>query len=423
MNKIKAILKNKPLINLAIYGVGQGFNLITPILIVPYIVSICGVDGYGKIGVGMALSFLLIVIIDYASDVVGVKDVSVNRENPQELSKILSTAYASRFLLLATVVAAMSLLFLYVPYFNKEKELFFLSLPILLGQCISPAWVLQGLENFKAITAINIASKILYVAGIFLYINSSQDYIYVNLCWGIGMILPNAVGIIYLCNVYKIGLKNTSIKEVTDFLTAHFSMFSSQLFMSLQLYAPMILISFFGGDAMAGKYKVLDQVIVIFKTYIFLFFNYVYPRVCYLLEKNVKEAMRFWKMYNAANFVFITACMAVLFCLSNKVVAYFTHQDENAAAVVEISGLLRLALIIPLLLAVSIPLKQLVLGQNKQQFYIRLTMAMVIVNLVLLLVLLPMFEIYGVLASLIITEAATALLYTTAIKIKPAALN
>jgi len=113
----------------------------------------------------------------------------------------------------------------------------------------------------------------------------------------------------------------------------------------------------------------------------------------------------------------------VLFCLSNKVVAYFTHQDENAVAVVEISGLLRLALIIPLLLAVSIPLKQLVLGQNKQQFYIRLTMAMVIVNLVLLLVLLPMFEIYGVLASLIITEAATALLYTTAIKIKPAVLN
>jgi O-antigen/teichoic acid export membrane protein len=420
---IKAIIKNKPLFNLLIYGVGQGFNLITPLLVLPYLTDTCGQNGLGRIGIGMALSFILIVIIDYGSDIVGVKNVAVNRDNKHELSKILSTAYACRFILLAAVVAVMCLAYLFIPYFSKEKELYLLGLSILLGQCISPTWVLQGLENFKAITVITIVSKIVYVAGIFYFVQAEADYIYVNLLWGIGMILPNGAAFIYLRNKYNLSVKNTSLKEISNFLTGYFTMFSSQLFMSLQLYIPIMLIGFFIGDTMAGRYRIIDQVVVIFKTYIFLFFNYLYPRVCYLLEKNTKEAMRFWRLYNAANFAFIAVCMAVLYVMANMVVKYFTKNSVTNEALTEIAGLLRVAVFIPLAMAVSIPLKQLVLGKNYQQFYVKLTMVMVAVNIILMAVLLRYFNIYGVLASLIVTELVTALFYAMVIKREPSAVN
>jgi len=423
MNILKGIFKNKPLLNLFTYGVGQGFNLITPILVTPYLTGTCGQSGLGKIGVSMALSFILIVIIDYGSDIIGVKNVAVNRDNSKELSKILSTAFACRFLLLIMVVIAMSLLYIFVPYLSKEKELYILALPILLGQCISPTWVFQGLENFKAITVITIISKIIYMAGVFYFVKSEPDYIYVNLFWGIGMMLPNSVAFIYLCTKKNISLKNTSVKEVSGFLKGYFTMFSSQLFMSLQLYVPIMLVKFFLGDSMAGTYRIIDQVVVIFKTYIFLFFNYVYPRVCYLLEKNMKEAMRFWKIYNAANFAFVATCMLVLFAMAKTVVSYFTDQAVTNEIVTEMMGLLRVAVFIPLAMAVSIPLKQLVLGKDYQQFYIKLTTIMVAVNIVLMAVLLPYFKIYGVLVSLIVTEVVTALFYATVIKIKPSTVN
>jgi O-antigen/teichoic acid export membrane protein len=50
-------------------------------------------------------------------------------------------------------------------------------------------------------------------------------------------------------------------------------------------------------------------------------------------------------------------------------------------------------------------------------------MVMVAFNIVLLVVLLKFFEIYGVLASLIITEVITALLYAVVIKKKLFRLN
>jgi O-antigen/teichoic acid export membrane protein len=46
--KIQSVLKSDFIKKFSIYGFGQFFNLITPLLVVPYIVSICGEEGYGK---------------------------------------------------------------------------------------------------------------------------------------------------------------------------------------------------------------------------------------------------------------------------------------------------------------------------------------------------------------------------------------
>jgi len=67
-------------------------------------------------------------------------------------------------------------------------------------------------------------------------------------------------------------------------------------------------------------------------------------------------------------------------------------------------------------LAISIPLKQLLLGFNKQRFYIRTTMIMVVVNMVLMVVLLHFFNIKGVLSSLILTEISIITIYSVLLK-------
>ena len=399
-------LLNKQNTNLFVYGLGQGFNLITPLLVVPYIVSICGIENYGKVSIGMAISFFLMVFIDYGSDIIGVKDIAVNRENKDALEKIFITTFTSKLILLVGVIGSTAVLFLYVPFFNTEKALFFLGLPILLGQCINPTWFLQGIENFKWITILTIISKLIYLIGIFFFIHQENDYIYINLWWGIGTVLANGFTTLYFINKKGFSFKKLQKQEVLALLRGNFSMFTSQIFVSLQMYAPIMLIGFFGNNLMAGQYKIVEQIIVVFKTYIYLFFNFVYPRVCYLLEKSTKEGLRFWKTYNGINFVFIAVSMVVIYIFSTQAVAYFSKTD-----VVEISSLLDWAVLIPLFLAISIPLKQLILGLNQQRFYIQITTTMVVVNLVLMVVLLPHYKLYGVFITLILTEAATIAIY------------
>ena len=403
--------KQKQFHNLSMYGFGQAFNLITPILVIPYIVSICGETGYGKIGVGMAIAFFLMVFVDYGTEIIGVKEVAINRENHQKLESIFTTTYSAKALLLAAVIIIFSVVINFIPFFAKEKTLFLLSLTMVIGQFINPTWFFQGVENFKWITILNIVSKIIYLAGVFIFIKKPEDYILSNLIWGIGMIVANGISFVYIIKKYSISFKNTDKGKVIELIKHNFSIFYSQIFVSFQMYSPVVLISFFGNNAMAGQYKIIDQIIVVFKTYLLLFFNYVYPRICYLLEKNKKEALDFWKLYNGLNFVFITLSMIGIAIFALKVVAYFNPQEVEV-----IADLLKIALFIPILQAISIPLKQLVLGTNKQKVYVRTTMVITSVSLVMIVLITPFYKVFGVLLALIITEIVTMIIYYATIK-------
>ncbi|MFT3794534.1 lipopolysaccharide biosynthesis protein [Flavobacterium sp.] len=150
------ILGKKKIKDLMVYGFGQAINLLSPLIVMPYLIHICGEEGLGKIGVGFSMALILNGIVDYGSYIKGVKDISINRDNHEYLAGRFKAIYLSKFLLLLAVLGVMTLVFFIVPFFARDKELFFLSLFMVLGQFINPAWFFQGTENFKWISLINI---------------------------------------------------------------------------------------------------------------------------------------------------------------------------------------------------------------------------------------------------------------------------
>lgn len=408
---LKKILFHQQFQKLSVYGFGQLFNLVTPLLVVPYIVSVCGEENFGKTAVGMAIAFFLIVFIDFGSDIIGVREVSVNRDNPELLNKIFTTTYVVKGIILLLVLTVASIIFHSFPYFKSEKIMFTLGLSVLIGQFLNPTWFLQGIENVKWITLLNIVSKCIYLVGIFFTIKKESDYIYINLWWGLGMIVSNFLVFIWIIKKHQFSFLMVNKDEVFKHIRNDFSMFSSQIFVSLQLYAPVVLISYFGNNLMAGQYRIVEQIIVIFKTYIFLFFNYVFPRVCYLIETDFKRGLKNWIIYNGVNFVFVTMGMLFFHIYSYEIVSYFNPTNRYV-----LSNLLEVAVFVPLILAISIPLKQLVLAYNYKRFYVYLTSVMVLFNLLAIVILLPKFQVYGVFYSLIATDLIVIIFYLYQLK-------
>ncbi len=400
-------LNERPQIkNLSIYGIGQVFNLVTPLLIAPYLVSVCGIEGFGKIGTGFALAFFLIVFVDYGSDIIGVREVSINRNDSDSLKKIFVTTYLTKFLMLLSVLGIMTLLIKIIPYFRNEQTLYFLSLSILAGQFLNPIWFLQGQENYKWVTYLNIISKLLYVAFIFVLVKDTNDYIFANLCFGIGMIIAGIIGFIKVIFDLKLKTKDFLRVSVTQNFKKGFSIFSSQLFVSLQIYLPVIIISYVGGNVLAGYYRIVEQIIVMFKTYIFLFFNFLFPRVSLLLNENKKEAFRFWKNYNLMNLALVTVMMIVVFVLAQYIVLYFSKEG-----VAEITGYLRTAVFIPVLLVIQTSLKQIILGSEKNVIYTRITIFWVLIQLAMIFALTSIYGILGVILIMIFIEIMTILCF------------
>ncbi len=411
LKKVLLLISSKQFLNLSIYGFGQGFNLVTPLLIIPYIISICGEENFGKASVGMALSFFLMVFIDYGSDIVGVREISINRDNHQNLQKILFSTYYSKFLLLICVIFISIIGFITIPFFKTEKTLFILGTTMLIGQFLNPTWFLQGIENVKWITISNIISKLIYVVSIFVFIEKENDYVFINLFWGLGMILANCFFVILIIKKHNFKFIKFQFSQLISFLKRDFKMFTSQVFVSIQMYSPVILISFFGSNLIAGQFKIVEQVIVIFKTYILLFFNFVFPEICYLLDSNQKKALFNWKLFNGINFLFVLISMVFVYLFSYDIVSYFNPTNRYF-----LSRLLEIAVFYPILIAISVPLKQLVLGWNHKRFYINTTTITVILNLIAIILLIPKYKVYGVFYSMIISEVIVILFYVICIK-------
>lgn len=403
---LKLNLSNKK--NFLIYGVGQAFNLLSPLIVAPYIIRICKVDGFGKVGLGFALSLFLILIVDYAFDIKGTKEVSENRANTNKLQRIISNTLYTKAILFFIAISIGLILIFFIPFFKNEKELYLYSLMIVLAQVFNPTWFLQGLEDFKWAAIVNIASKTVYLILVFNFIVYKEDYFLVNFFLGISAFICNLVGLFILKNRYGFIIPKPNFNTIKGIIKKDFFFCVSQLFLSIRQLSPLLLISYFLGFSLAGQYKIVEQVITLYRTFIQVYLKYFFPRVCYEIKQNFDSGFAFWKKYVTINLVLVTGSLLIIYILSGQILHFFNVSTAN---ILYLESVFKLVLIVPFLMVLSLSLEQLMFITNKNKKYIQYTIFVTILNVLLILLLLFYFSLKGVIIAIALSEITFILLY------------
>lgn len=406
--KIKDVFYNKRFKDLIIYGFGQAINIISPLLVIPYIISVCGEEGLGKSGVGFSVALIAIVLVDYGSYINGTKEISIYRNDSTVLEEKFSIIYLSKFILLLLVMSFSTLLILTIPFFQKDKTQLLLSLFIVVGQFINPTWFFQGIQNFKWISAINVISKVIYVLLIFFCITKPEDYIYINFFLGIGSITASTLGVLFIYKTYSFSIKELPLRKSLELIRSEFTLTLSQLFLSFYQYAPIILVSFVCGNFIAGQYKIIDQIIMIFRTYFQMFFNFIYAEICYKVYENAKKGLKFWLKCNLLNYMMILSIVFIFYIFSPVILSYFKLNLQKNPEVLKI---FYLGLLLPMLIGISLSLKQLVFVFNENNKYILITIISTIFTIILLYLALIKFALIGVFFTFFISEIIIIICY------------
>lgn len=405
--------KKKSIKDVLVYGFGQIFNLAIPFISIPYIISICGEENFGKIGVGLGIAFFLLVFIDYGTDILGVKFIAINRDNKKLVADYYGKVFLSKILLTLIIIVLSSLSYFIIPYFKENQSALLLGFTILISQLLNPIWVFQGLEMYNRITLINVSSKLLYLVFIFLFINEAEDFIFVNFFFGLGLILPCTIGTIKIMREFKVSLTKFSTNEIIEFLKEDFSFCFSQLFIALKNYSPIIVIGYFGGFKIAGYYKVIEQIIMPIRTYLQVYFRFFYPKLNYRIALNPDQGMSFWKKINMYNGILILFITISIYIFSEEILNVF---KVDHSIIKELSYTLNFFLVYPLIFTITFALEMLYFIIGKRTNYIRYVIYTVMLNILLMCLLIPVFEIIGVIVSLIISEITLIVLYLISIK-------
>jgi O-antigen/teichoic acid export membrane protein len=407
-NKLLSIAKSGKTQKFAIYGLGQAVNLVSPLLVIPYIVYIVGEKGLGRVGVGMSLAYILIVLVDYSSYIKSVREIALNRDNNEKLREIIATVYYAKTLLVIGITALVTALCFILPYFRNDKSLFFLSMFIIYGQYVNPTWFLQGIEDFKTISAINVISKIIYVAGVFALVTMPSDYVYVNFWLGFGVLLPAAVVVFGMFRKYHVGLKDFNFGQAMALIRQDFSFCLSQLMFSFRQYSPIMVVSLFAGDVVAGQYKIIEQIIMLFRTYFQTVFKFSYSIVSYEINHTFEKGLATWKKINGYNLALGIFLLTVIFLNADFVFRFFKVTKEFLPLY---HSLLEASIAIPVVIGITLAQEQLMFSLDKNREYIKITIFITLFSTASIIAFLSIWEIKGVFLALLLTEIVLMLIY------------
>ena len=153
-------------------------NYLISLAIVPYetrILNKNGADGYGVLGVAMAIMVYFQLFIDFGFQLSATDEVSRNRQDGQRLNLVLTAVTLCK---LALCAASLLMLFLLCQVIEAWKGKFSFYLLFFIGTAINallPDYLYRGLEKMSAITIRTVCIRVFSALGIVLFLKEPED--------------------------------------------------------------------------------------------------------------------------------------------------------------------------------------------------------------------------------------------------------
>jgi PST family polysaccharide transporter len=233
LTKIKNIAntedKKRLLSNFFSLSILQAFTYILPLLTLPYLVRVLGVDKFGLVMFAQAFIMFFALIVEYGFILSAPKDISVNRNNKEKITEIFSSVITIQIILLSITFLCLNLIIYNIDRFSVDIDIYNLTFLIVIGQVLFPIWYFQGMERMKYITIVNIISKVIFTVLIFIFIQNPNDYIYVPLINGFGSITGATISLFIIHKHFNQSFKFYSIKILFKYLKDSTQYFISRI--------------------------------------------------------------------------------------------------------------------------------------------------------------------------------------------------
>ncbi|WP_114729098.1 oligosaccharide flippase family protein [Vibrio cholerae] len=178
-------------------------NYLPPLLILPYISRVLGINGFGVVSIILSISAIIYVITDYGFSLSSSYWIAKHRVNKKNISYYIGAIFVSKTILM--IIISVFLFFINLGGVSGINEIdkykiwiFFIAI----SQAYQPIWFFQGMEKMKNITIFMVSAKVIYMIFVFLFVKGIDDLFYVFLSFALSNLFATIISI-YL--IYKAG--------------------------------------------------------------------------------------------------------------------------------------------------------------------------------------------------------------------------
>jgi PST family polysaccharide transporter len=279
--------------NIGSLTVFQAVNLFLPLVTVPYIVRIIGVEKYGLIAIAMATSVYINILIEYGFNLSATQKVARNRNNKEILNEAFSAVLIIKAIIFSITTIVLGTI-LYLPFWKiSNKELILLAYLIPASNVILPKHVYFGLGQVNQFTITSVISKIGAAIAILTLVNTKDDYSLVLAINGVASMLTSIVLVWYMIKYLNVRLVATKIETIKSYIGEGWSLFVSTLATNIYSSSATIFLAILSGPVAAGYFAGADRIIQAVKGMLGPIFQATYPYVAEKMQINKDDAIIF----------------------------------------------------------------------------------------------------------------------------------
>ncbi|MCA0976441.1 oligosaccharide flippase family protein [Halomonas denitrificans] len=172
----------------------KSIDYLFPLLVIPYAVSVLGVETYGRYAYYQTFAIFAAFLTDFSYSTVGVQEIAKTKGSSGVKGFVKSVIC---FKVFTSLVVGPILLAFFIMVDGYEHY-YALILFVYYGLCFQNAWVYQGMENYIPIIAVNAVSKVTICSFLPFIVLSVDDVDEFYLIQGLMYFVPGMISLLYI---------------------------------------------------------------------------------------------------------------------------------------------------------------------------------------------------------------------------------
>lgn len=239
----------------------QGVTYLLPLITIPYLMRVVGVEKFGIISFATAITQLFIVITDYGFNLSATKDISINRDNKNKICIIFNEVLFSKILLLSICCLLLLVSSIIFDKIGKYFTVYFLSFGLVLGYTLFPIWFFMGIERMKFITYTHIFAKTISTISIFVFVKTEKDFLLVPAINSMWYIVSGMICLAFAVKLYNIKIQFPTHMAILHSLKKSWDIFVTSFLTNILSSAGVFVLGIFGSNTEVGYFAAIEKII------------------------------------------------------------------------------------------------------------------------------------------------------------------
>lgn len=391
--------RNRLILNFSSLSLIQVISFLLSLIVIPHVLRKVGADGFGVIAVAQVVIFYLTALTEYGFNRTATRDIALNKNDTEKISKIFYTVLASKLIFSLFAFFLLVVLLLVVPLFRQHYVLYLLAFLFVLGQVFIVNWFFQGMEKMQYMAFTALLARLIFVVLVFVFIRDKSDNIFFIFFLGIGSIVAGLLSILFAIRMYHLKFFKPAWHHIKYEIRNGWTFTLTNLSMITCQYIGIIILRIFTNDTLVGYYSIAEKIYFAIKLMLDAFAQVLYPAVCRLIQEERNKVTLYFKQTYVPFFFLVIICCGIVFAFAPQIIHFFVGHRYDYS-----SFLLRMLCIAAVIVFLNMPAHLILFAANHKRSFLRIFTLGTGLNIVANLVLARYFDATGTVISVLLTE-------------------